>query len=226
MTVPGPRACGVCGHPAPAPHRAPTAELAPDLDLRPGEPARSTLARWMLTCRNCGAAAADLAALTPDDRPVIDGREYQALRGTGRRFRRYAAICRANGQAREAGNAMLQAAWMADDAGEESNARAWRLEAAALWTDPPDEETALRRIDALRRAGDLTAAAAEAADWAGRTHDDSGARILAFQNARIAAADVGVYRISSALRPPAHSPHVAHGKRPSQKGFLARLLGR
>ena len=44
--------------------------------------------------------------------------------------------------------------------------------------------------------------------------------------ARIAAADAGSYRISSALRPPAHSPHVAHGKRPAAKGFLARLFGR
>ena len=226
MTGPASRACGVCGHKAPAPHRAPAAELAPDLDLRPGEPARSTLAQWLLACRHCGAAAPDLAALAPGDRTVIDGEDYQALRGTGSRFRRYAAICRAKGQAREAGDAMLQAAWMADDAGEEANARAWRLEAAALWTDPPDEETALRRIDALRRAGDFTAAAAEAADWAGRIHDESGARILAFQKARIAAADAGVYRISSALRPPAHSPHVAHGKRPPQKGFLARLFGR
>ena len=226
MTGSAPRACGVCGHKALAPHRAPAAELAPDLDLRPGEPARSTLAQWMLACRHCGAAAPDLAALAPGDRTVIDGEDYQALRGTGSRFRRYAAICRAKGQAREAGDAMLQAAWMADDAGEEANARAWRLDAAALWTDSLDEETALRRIDALRRAGDFPAAAAEAAALAGRIHDESSVRILAFQNARIAAADAGVYRISSALRPPAHSPHVAHGRRPSQKGLLARLFGR
>ncbi len=226
MTGPAVRACGVCGAPAPPPYRAPTAELAPDLDLRPGEPARSTLGQWVLSCRSCGAAAPDLSALTPDDRAVIESPECEALSGTGSQFRRYAAVCRAKGQAREAGNAMLQAAWAADDAGEEASARTWRREAAALWANPPDEETALRRIDALRRAGEFAAAEAEAAAWAGRMHDESGDRILAFQRARIAAADAGLYRISSALRPPAHSPHVAHGKRQPRKGLLARLFGR
>ncbi len=59
----GGRACAVCGAPCPAPFRAPAAELAPDLDGRPGEPARSTLPRWIATCRRCGASAPDLAAL-------------------------------------------------------------------------------------------------------------------------------------------------------------------
>src|SRR5437763_563145 len=107
-------ACGLCGAPAPPPFRAPPPELAPELDLRPGEPARSTLSRWVLTCRSCGACAPDLAVLP--------------------------------------------------------------AEAAA-------------------------------------THADEGAEaILAFQRARIAARDAGRHLISSALRPPARTPHVAHGR--------------
>ena len=218
--------CGVCGAPTATPHRAPAPELAPDLDLRPGEPTRSTLKQWIMVCRQCGAAAPDLSVLTPAARPILDTENYRTLRGTGSKFRRYAAICLANGNRKEAGAAMLQAAWSADDANEDDNARIWRLEAAALWADPPDEETALRRIDALRRAQEFAQAEAEAAAWVSRVRDGEGRQILAFQRARIAAADAGSYRISSALRPPAHSPHVAHGKRPAAKGFLARLFGR
>lgn len=226
MTNPTANSCGVCGASVPLPHCAPTAEMAPDLDFRPGEPARSTLAQWMLVCRGCGAVAPDLRQLTPDAREVIDSAAYQALRGNGRKFRRYAAICQAKGNLREAGNAMLQAAWSADDAGDTAQARLWRLEAAGLWVPPVDEETALRRIDALRRAGEFAAAGTEATAWTPRIHHESGSHILAFQLARIAAADSGVYRISSVLRPPAHTPHGVQGKRPARKGLWARLFGK
>ena len=39
--------------------------MAPDLDGRPGEPARSTLPRWVQVCPACNAAARDLSFLAP-----------------------------------------------------------------------------------------------------------------------------------------------------------------
>jgi hypothetical protein len=54
--------------------------------------------------------------------------------------------------------------------------------------------------------------------------DENSARILAFQRARLASGDSGRHLLSSALRPPARMPHVAHGK-PKRAGFWGRLLG-
>ena len=64
--------CGVCGGPARPAFRAPQPEIAPDLDMRPGEPARSTLRDWVQVCPRCGAAAPDLSALPPTAHAVVE----------------------------------------------------------------------------------------------------------------------------------------------------------
>ena len=196
-------ACALCATPAPPPFRAPPPETSPDLDSRPGEPTRATLARWMLQCRGCGACAPDLAALPPSAAPVTGRAEYRAMTS---RFRRWAAL--AAGTPAEA-EALLQAAWEADDRG--GDAAALRRQAAAVWPEPADPEQALRLVDVLRRAGAFEAAAARlsALRLAG---DDTTRRVAAFQQARIDARDTGRHLMSSALRPPARMPHVAHGR--------------
>lgn len=228
----GGRSCGVCGAPAPPPFRPPPAEMAPDLDLRPGEPTRSTLRRWILVCRSCGAAAPDLAALPAAAAATVASARYRALSGPAVPFLRFAMICAAGGDQAGAAEATLEAAWAAEDAGEADAARAHRLAAAALLAGDAEPRARLRRLDLLRRAGAFAEAAALADTIAGTLDgDEEAARILAFQRARIAAADDGRHLISSALRPPAHAPHVSHGKaapRPDGKpgGLFARLFGR
>jgi hypothetical protein len=224
---PGPR-CGVCGAPAPPPFRAPAPEIAPDLDLRPGEPTRSTLPDWIAICRRCGAAAPDLAVLPAEARAVVESDPYHALAGTAPEFAlsflRWAMILRETGDRTGAAEAMLQAAWSADDAADSINAARWRAEAAFLWDEPADVETALRRIDVLRRAGEFDAAAAAAERLAGRGLDQTSASVLAFQRARIATRDIGRHLISSAVPPPAHRPHVAARQR-DRRDVLGRLFG-
>ncbi|HSU04873.1 MAG TPA: hypothetical protein VLI93_04815 [Acetobacteraceae bacterium] len=228
MTQPD-RRCGACGGSVPPPYRAPAPESAPDLDLRPGEPTRSTLADWIQTCPHCGAAAPDLAALPASARPVVDTAAYRALADAGPDyavpFLRWAAILRGTNDRRAAAEAMLQAAWAADDAADSINAASWRAEVAFLWGEPDDAETGLRRIDALRRAGEFAAADAAAERLHDRGLDETSATILAFQRARIATRDIGRHLISSAVRPPAHRPHVAQGPRQSSRGLLSRLFG-
>lgn len=228
MSAPA-RVCGVCGTPARAPFRAPQPEIAPDLDMRPGEPARSTLADWIQTCRGCSAAAPDLAALPPDARAVVESPAYRALTTNGLEetlpFRRWAMLCRAAGDHAAEAEALLQAAWAADDAAAMSAAAALRKEVVCLWADPAEEETALRQLDALRRAGEFDAAAARGTALAHRDLSETAQSILRFQQARIAARDTGRHLISSALPPPAHAPHVSHGKRAST-GFWHRLFRR
>ena len=218
-------ACGVCGAPARPPFRASAAELAPDLDHRPGEPARSTLPRWVATCRRCGASGPDLAALPDGAGDVVRSDDYRALHAPGPAvpFLRWALICERTGDSAGAGEATLHAAWALDDAGQD--AADLRRRAAALFGEPDGPEDALRLIDVLRRAGEFGTAASRAAALDGIVLDENSAAILAFQRDRIAAADPGRHMISSALRPPARRPHVTHG-RTEATGFWGRLFGR
>ena len=223
------RVCGVCGAPARPPFRAPQPEIAPDLDMRPGEPARSTLADWIHTCRRCTAAAPDLAALPAAARDVVESPAYRSLTTEGLEetlpFRRWAMLCHAEGDRAAEAEALLQAAWAADDAAAMSDAARLRMEVVRLWADPSEEETALRQLDAMRRAGAFEPAAARATALGRRDLSETARSILRFQQARIAARDTGRHLISSALPPPAHAPHVSHGKRAST-GFWRRLFRR
>jgi hypothetical protein len=219
--------CGVCGNPVRPAFRAPQPEIAPDLDMRPGEPTRSTLRDWIGICPKCTAAAPDLAALPPAARPVVESDAYRMVSTTASEetlpFRRWALICEQVGNKAEQAEALLQAAWAADDAAAMSESAKLRQQVAALWADTTDTELGLRRLDVLRRAGQFDEAAAWAGVLTSRGADELAATIIAFQRARIAQRDVGRHLISSALPPPSHQPHVSHGKR-ATTGFWSRLL--
>lgn len=221
----GGAACSVCGAPARPPFRAPTAELAPDFDHRPGEPARSSLPRWVATCRRCGASGPNLAALPAGAGEVVRSEAYRALRAPGPAapFLRLALICERTGNPVAAAEATLHGAWALDDAGQD--AADLRRRAAALFGEPDGPEDTLRLIDILRRAGDFGVAASHATALDSTALDENSAAILAFQRDRIAAADPARHMISSALRPPARRPHVTHG-RAEATGFWGRLFSR
>lgn len=198
---------------------------APDLDLRPGEPTRATLPRWVQTCPGCGAVAPDLAALPAGAAAVLRSDAWRAL--TARvpgslPFLRWALLCPPT----QRKDALLQAAWAADDAADAAEAAALRRLAAASWGEPDSAESALRLIDVLRRAGEFELARARAAALDPDALDNSSAALLQFQRARIAAGDAGRHILSSVLRPPASRPHVAQrGLTRRRRGLLDRLLG-
>ena len=207
--------CAVCGAAAPAPFRTPAAEGSPDLDGRPGEPIRSTLPRWVLRCRQCGACAPDLASLPSQASTIVQQESYRGLRSP---FLRWAALVA--GTPAEA-EALLQAAWEAEDDGRDGSDL--RRRAAAVWPRTADGEGMLRLADVQRRAG-LLAEAQATLDQALPARDDAIARIAAFERSRAIAGDTGRHLLSSALRPPARTPHVMHGKH-AQTGFWSRLIG-
>ena len=219
------RACALCHTPCPPRFRPPPPEISPDLDLRPGEPARSTLPHWVQTCQGCGAVAPDLAALPPASVEIVESEAYLDLHArpeAATPFLRAAMIARPGDRS----GLLLQAAWTADDARDDDAARHYRKEAAANWGEPEGVEDALRLIDLLRRAGLLAAAQECAGVIAADAIDERSHAILAFQCARIADGDTGRHMMSSALRPPARTPHVAHGRPKPQRTWLARLLRR
>lgn len=217
------RECALCGAPARLPYRAPPAEMAPDLDMRPGEPARSTMRFWIQTCTRCGASAPDLTALPAAARAVMEGPAFAACRGTepADAFLRWAVIARGCGQRAAAAEAMLQAAWLLDDAGQDGSA--WRLAAIEDWGAPDGPQATLRQADVLRRAGQFDKAAALLER--GLPKDESVDAIAAYQHGLIAAGDRGPHSIASALRPPARRPHASHKAAPAKQGFWARLRG-
>lgn len=208
--------CSLCGMPAPPPFRAPPQEGAPDLDGRPGEPTRSTLRRWLVRCPGCRAFAPDVALLPTTAGDVVSSDGYKALKTP---FLRWAALVA--GTPDEA-MALLQAAWDAEDDGKDG--AVLRQRAVAVWPATADTESALRLADVQRRAG-LLAEALQTLDRLPKQQDDAAARITAFERGRIALGDTGRHLVSSALRPPATMPHVAHGKR-APGGFWSRLVGK
>lgn len=220
------RPCAVCGTPARPPYQAPPPELAPDLDLRPGEPTRSTLPCWVATCRGCGASAPDLAVLPRDAGATVASDAYRALSGPApeRAFLRWAMLCEAGNETGEAAEAMLQAAWAVDDAGQD--AAPLRLRAAALWGTGATLQDSLRALDALRRAGAMEAAAIQVQLLLARRElNETDRAIVDYQQRLVTAGDTARHLMSSALRPPSRTPHVTHG-RTGKRGFWARMVGR
>ncbi|WP_431281413.1 hypothetical protein ACQW02_18650 [Humitalea sp. 24SJ18S-53] len=230
--------CGVCGSESRhVPFRPQPPEQAPDLDLRPGEPVRSTMARWLQQCPHCGYAAPDLAQAHPAVPGVVAAAPFRALLADNtipplaRKFLAWAHVLEETGALHAAAEATLQAAWVADDMQRGEQARAWRLDAVALWRcgPPMDAEQCVRALDALRRAGAWDDATHTVADMTERYGNDAVAPIVALEARLIAARDEGRHTIASALPPPARRPHVTHQQTRRGLGPLAwlrRLFGR
>jgi hypothetical protein len=148
---------------------------------------------------------------------VVESDEYRVLSTSVMEetlgFRRWALICERAGDRGQQAEALLQAAWAADDAAAMTEPAKLRGEVAALWDGTEDVELGLRRLDVLRRAGQFDAAEAWAAAMSERGPDELARSIIEFQQARIAARDIGRHLISSALPPAVHVPHISDGTR-------------
>jgi hypothetical protein len=229
--------CGVCGQESRQPgFRPPVPEQAPDLDLRPGEPVRSTMSRWLQACPHCGYAAPDIAEAHPAGAQAVAAAPYRALIADtahpvlARRFLAWAHVLEETGALHAAAEATLHAAWVADDLNRDDLARQWRREAVALWRSGPalDAEQSVRVIDALRRAGDFAEAGGAAEALAAINPPEAVAQVTALEARLITAEDTGRHSIASALAPPARRPHVTHQpkKRPPEGGGLKSWLRR
>ncbi|MGX9966850.1 hypothetical protein ACVFYP_26235 [Roseomonas sp. F4] len=231
--------CGVCGTESRhAPFRPAPPEQAPDLDLRPGEPVRSTMVRWLQQCPGCGYAAPDITRAHPAAAEAVRAAPFRALlaeSGTpplARRFLAWALVLEETGALHAAAEATLQAAWVADDLGRPDMARAWRLDAVALWRGGPqlDAEQTVRVIDALRRAEAWGDASATVEALALSQPPEAVAQVLALERRLIQAQDTGRHTVASALPPPSRRPHVTHHriapKGEGLWGWLRRLFRR
>jgi hypothetical protein len=225
--------CGVCGtesrHP---PFRPAPPEQPPDLDLRPGEPVRSTMARWLQQCPGCGYCAPDITRAHPGAAAAVRAAPFRAVLADGsipplaRRFLAWGLVLEETGALHAAAEATLQAAWVADDLGRPDLARPWRLDAVALWRGGPplDAEQTVRVVDALRRAEAWDDAAATAEGLAQSTPSEEVAQVITLERRLIEAGDAGRHTIASALPPPARRPHVSHQQIAARgEGLWAKL---
>ena len=225
--------CGVCGTESrQPPFRPPPPEQAPDLDLRPGEPVRSTMARWLQQCPGCGYCAPDIARAHPAAAEAVRAAPFRALLADNaipplaRRFLAHALVLEETGALHAAAEATLQAAWVADDLGRPDLARSWRLDAVALWRGGPvlDAEQTVRVVDALRRAEAWDDAAATARGLMEQKPSEPVVQVITLEARLIEAGDAGRHTVASALPPPSRRPHVSHQKIAARgEGFWAKV---
>lgn len=225
--------CGVCHTESRhTPFRPSPPEQAPDLDLRPGEPVRSTMGRWLQQCPGCGYAAPDISRAHPAAAEAVRAAPFRALLADGtipplaRRFLAWALVLEETGALHASAEATLQAAWVADDLDRPDLARAWRLDAVALWRGGPplDAEQTVRIVDALRRAGAWDDAAATAEGLSRAEPPEAVAQVVTLERRLIEAGDSGRHTVASALPPPARRPHVSHQRIEARgEGLWARM---
>lgn len=225
--------CGVCATESRQPPFKPSPpEQPPDLDLRPGEPVRSTMARWLQQCPACGYCAPDISRAHPAAAEAVRAAPFRALLADGsvpplaRRFLAWALVLEETGALHAAAEATLQAAWVADDLDRPDLARAWRQEAVALWRNGPplDAEQTVRVVDALRRSEAWHDAAATARILADSHPPEAVAQVVGLERRLIEAEDAGRHTVATALPPPSHRPHVSHHKVAARgEGIWAKL---
>ncbi|MBI0433323.1 hypothetical protein [Roseomonas sp. KE0001] len=233
--------CAVCGGESrQPPFRPGPPEQAPDLDLRPGEPLRGTMARWLQQCPHCSYAAPDIGRAHPAAAEAVAAAPFRALITEtshpllARRFLAWAHVLEETGALHAAAEATLHAAWVADDMNRPDLAASWRLEAVALWRSGPplDAEQTVRVIDALRRAEAWEDAAATVEGLLASQPPEAVAQVTALERRLVAARDAGRHTMASALPPPARRPHVAQqriGRRATGEGlwsWLRQIFGR
>ena len=239
-SAPAPSRCAVCGKESrQSMFRPAAAEQAPDLDLRPGEPLRGTMGRWLQQCPHCHYAAPDVGRAAPGVAQVVGAAPFRALIADSsyptlaRRFLAWAQVQEEIGHLHAAAEATLHAAWVADDLGLTDLARHWRQEAVALWRAGPalDAEQEVRVIDALRRAGAWDAAAQSADALAAQRPPEAVAQVVALEQRLIAVQDPHPHSLAAALPPPSRRPHVTHQRIAARDGggfwaLLRRLFRR
>jgi len=217
MTTIGTRqlTCAVCGHTDRFTVLASSNRFgAPDLDSRPPEMLRSTIRLWIQTCPVCGYCAPDVSQPPPPGAAdLVRSSAYQALLNRpdmprlANQFLCWASLQDVSDPVR-AGWARLHAAWACDDAGNQTAARACRLQAAEIWQRALDTGAQLLPetgadyallTDLLRRAGQFEAAQAMCEKGLAQTPGQPVHAILKFQQILLARQDTACYSVAEAL---------------------------
>lgn len=155
--------CPMCGYEWSEVELGSTNEFgSPDLDTRPPEMMRSTMAYWISECPECGYVAADMERMPMIRKSFIEKEAYKTCDGfdfvsnLSRAFYRYYLILRKKHRNKDAIFTLLHTIWTCDDAND-PNAVVLRQRLAEIierrLSIKRDESLDLIRADLLRRSG-------------------------------------------------------------------------
>jgi hypothetical protein len=187
---------------------------SPDLDLRPPEMKRSTMAYWLQECPDCGYSAGAIDDPLSNAKTVMAREPFQTLQVgplggtlTGR-FLKAALLAEAANDLGSAADHALCAAWTADDARDNEGARQYRDRSADLFlknlndADGSSEETIVtktRLVDILRRATRWEEAQEISTDLLREDLDPTIRSILTFEQTAIESKNDQAYTVAHAL---------------------------
>ncbi len=212
--------CGLCGCRQIVTEIGSTSSFgAMDLDTRPPEMRRSTMAYWVHECEECGFVAAEFGKSVATDAKRVATTEYrQALERVDRDRLASRFVCRAlleeaAGDLVSAGWRRLHAAWACDDADQAGEARVQRLAALDLFQRARARgERAVKSVaggdevlfaDLARRAGEFGRAFEFCAiGLALREVPAFVSSLLKFEQSLVRARDVGRHTVAEADEAP------------------------
>ena len=180
---------------------------SPDLDQRPPDMYRWTIASWLQECPYCGYVAPDIDKGETKARTFLESDEFRAASldpspdPVTRRFLVRAAQHAYQGERRLAFLSTLSAAWVADDDKRPTEAAALRLRAARHLEGLriTSLDTRLILLDVLRRASSWEAAEALVVELTAEELEYPFAEIVAFHRDKTAARDAARYTVGQAL---------------------------
>jgi hypothetical protein len=210
------RACSVCGKKSKQTAIMSSNQFgSPDLDLRPPEMMRSTMAYWVEECPHCHYAYPSIETKVEGvEALLIELAQMEAswtsrTRGLIRRFMTASHIAEAAGQKMEAADYALNAAWDADDSQDDVLAREFRRRAASLLEHAVasedlevDEKIShlTRLVDIMRRSQSWDVALELATSLLMQNPSSPIDKILEFQIEACRRHDAACYKISDVVK--------------------------
>ena len=207
--------CGACGRVFSHKRLTSTnSSGSPDLDLRPPEMHRSTMASWVQRCPTCGYCAKDVSKFDEKLSSLLEGASYQfQLAHTDYPELAATFICAGmastfKGDEVAGGWSYLHAAWVLDDHNYDSLASQWRSKAADVFTGSIAKGTSIVAgvggsqaiiVDCLRRSGRHSEALELISRTLGHFCDDVIRQALIYQKRLVESGDVACHRVEEAL---------------------------
>jgi hypothetical protein len=185
-----------------------------DLDTRPPEMMRSTIAHWVQRCTQCGYCNDNLSALLPNAPHIMASEAYRdqlinrALPDLANSFLCASIILAALADYARAGWNSLRAAWVCDDTPNIEGAVSCRKRAADLFKEAQLRNQPIATqagaadalmVDVLRRSRQFPLALSLCEEGLRKYQDDLFKAIFRFQQMLIQRGDTGCYTIAQAV---------------------------